>query len=72
MKRDEKACKCSRIQPLQETMELSKAEIWPSQEGEKGAMLEQGGFLRSPFGLTDRKVLMLDSLKVLSNPTILI
>lgn len=44
---------------------------WPSLEGEKGGMLEQGIWFRSLFSLTDRKVLMLNTLKVSPSPMML-
>lgn len=44
---------------------------WPSLEGEKGGMLEQGIWFKSLFSLTDRKVLMLNTLKVLPSPMML-
>lgn len=47
------------------------SQSWPSLKGEKGGMLEQGVWFRSPFSLTDRKVLMLDTLKVSPMPMML-
>jgi len=44
---------------------------WPSLEEEQGGMLAQGIWFRSPFGLTDRKVLTLDTLKVSPSPMML-
>lgn len=44
---------------------------WPNLEGEKGGMLEQGVWSRSPFGLADSKVLMLDTLKISPSPMML-